>query len=89
MTCASLWLPCAAPGRQEASASTARAVVCFRYQAINALANQSGINTRFTFFSTGDANDGQQVGQLIKGHAEQFQMNLSSPSTGLPSACRK
>lgn len=84
MTCASLWSRGAWPsgGQREY-----RACCClFRYQAINALANQSGINRLRFFFSPGDANDGRQLRQLIKGHAEQFPMDLQSfyrPAVGL------
>ena len=37
-------------------------------------------------FSPGDADDGRQLRQLIKGHAEQFPMDLQSfyrPAVGL------
>ena len=84
MTCASLLSRGARPsgGQREH-----RACCClFRYQAIYALSSQSGINRLRFFFSPGDANDGRQLRQLIKGHAEQFPMDLQSfyrPAVGL------
>ena len=84
MTCASLLSRGAGPSGGQCEH---RACCClFRYQAINALANQSGMNRLRFLFSPGDADDGRQLRQLIKGHAEQFPMDLQSfyrPAVGL------
>lgn len=64
-----------------------RACCClFRYQAINALANQSGINRLRFFFSPATPTMVGSCASSSSGYAEQFPMDLQSfyrPAVGL------